>query len=455
MRWKWCRYALKELNLQPMQRKEREDCVNEVRILASSIHSSSIVRYYDAFMEGDSLWIVTELARGGDVQAKLKRHVKRGELLSEDLIWAFFIQICQGLKALHTANILHRDIKAPNIFITGPRTVKIGDLGVAKCTKHGMAQTQIGTPYYMSPEVWRNQKYDKKSDIWSLGVLLYELATFKHPFTAQNERALASKVLRGQYPALPKSFSSDMSSVVQLMLQVDPNKRPTASQLLEHPLVLKHMDSMPSRGEENQSSSNMLVPVGTIHMPRSLMDLQSRLPGAKYDTDSVYSDDVQTERSRGSDEPRRNRRRVMPVAQSADDNLHVFSRSKSESAYSKKGARIEMQHVRKSHPPGDPPTAGLFPPLSGAVPPAPRVHAGVSRGSDGSVMSHREHLYKNPASRPLGAKGCSNRNKLPLHKASASYASAGADGVGGGRNQNARNPALDMYRFQYMRRRPW
>ena len=68
---------------------------------------------------------------------------------------------------------------------------------------------------------------------------MYELATFKHPFTAQNERALASKVLRGQYPALPKSFSSDMSSMVQLMLQVDPNKRPTASQLLEHPLVLK------------------------------------------------------------------------------------------------------------------------------------------------------------------------------------------------------------------------
>ena len=82
--------------MQSMQKREREDCVNEVRILASSIHSSSIVRYYDAFMEGDSLWIVTELARGGDVQAKLKRHVKRGELLSEDLIWAFFIQICQS-----------------------------------------------------------------------------------------------------------------------------------------------------------------------------------------------------------------------------------------------------------------------------------------------------------------------------------------------------------------------
>jgi len=193
------RYALKELDMKSMKQKEREDCVNEVRILASSVESPSIVRYYDAFMEGDSLWIVTELARGGDVNAKLKRHVKRGDSLSEDLIWAFFIQICQGLKYLHGANILHRDIKAPNIFITGPRSVKIGDLGVAKCTKHGMAHTQIGTPYYMSPELWKNQKYDKRSDIWSLGVLLYELAALKHPFLAQTERALSDKVVRGKY----------------------------------------------------------------------------------------------------------------------------------------------------------------------------------------------------------------------------------------------------------------
>jgi len=275
--------------MKPMQRKEREDCVNEVRILASSVNNPSIVRYYDAFMQNDSLWIVTELARGGDVNAKLKRHVKRNEVLSEDLIWSFFIQICQGLKYLHAANILHRDIKAPNIFITGPRSVKIGDLGVAKCTKHGMAQTQIGTPYYMSPELWKNQKYDKRSDIWSLGVLLYELAALKHPFLAQSERALCDKVVRGQYPSLPKCFSSDLTTMVKLLLQLDPNKRPTAEQILEHPIVLQHMGCAPVASDSEVPYSRGQL-VGTIHVPKMLMDLQSRLPGAKYETDSVCDD---------------------------------------------------------------------------------------------------------------------------------------------------------------------
>ncbi|EKX36469.1 hypothetical protein GUITHDRAFT_155234, partial [Guillardia theta CCMP2712] len=203
-------YALKELDMRPMQQREREDCVNEVRILASSTCNPYIVRYFDAFMEGESLWIVTELARGGDMDAKVKRHQKRGEYMPEDMIWNFFIQICQGLKHLHSANILHRDIKAPNIFITGPRSVKIGDMGVAKCTRSGMARTQIGTPYYMSPELWRNLPYDQKSDIWSLGVLIYEFAALKHPFQAQNERQLYERVMRGAYPPIPRCYSPEL-----------------------------------------------------------------------------------------------------------------------------------------------------------------------------------------------------------------------------------------------------
>jgi len=367
-------YALKELDMRPMQRKEREDCVNEVRILASSVNNPSIVRYFDAFMEDDSLWIVTELARGGDVGAKLKRHTKRGELLSEDLIWCFFIQICQGLKHLHKCNILHRDIKAQNIFITGPRSVKIGDLGVAKCTKHGMAQTQIGTPYYMSPELWKNQKYDKRSDVWSLGVLLYELAALKHPFTAQNERALCDKVVRGSFPPLPKGYSPELTTMVKLLLQLDPSKRPTAAQVLEHPIVRSHMDCAPISSETEMPFSRGEL-VGTIHVPKMLVDLQNRLPGARYDTDSVYSDEPRSDRSRGSGDEglsRRNRR----VAQSMDEE--VLSRSKSESeirGYRQKGGRIEK--VRKSHqgridyadenvPPSE--MGGFLPALPSAVP---------------------------------------------------------------------------------------
>lgn len=150
----------------------------QVRILASVQHQM-VIRYYDAFIEADKLYIVTELAKGGDIGAKIKRHLSRKELMNEEMIWGFFIQICQGLRNLHKANILHRDIKAQNIFLVSAREVKIGDLGVAKITKGGMAHTQIGTPYYMSPEIWRSRPYNKKSDIWSLGCLLYELASLR------------------------------------------------------------------------------------------------------------------------------------------------------------------------------------------------------------------------------------------------------------------------------------
>lgn len=417
-------YALKELDMRPMQRKEREDCVNEVRILASSVNNPSIVRYFDAFMVGDSLWIVTELARGGDINAKLKRHTKRGELLSEDLIWAFFIQICQGLKYLHAANILHRDIKAPNIFITGPRSVKIGDLGVAKCTKHGMAQTQIGTPYYMSPELWKNQKYDKRSDVWSLGVLLYELAALKHPFLAQSERALCDKVVRGQYPPLPKCFSNDLTTMVKLMLQLDPSKRPTAEQLLEHPIVLKHMDCSPiSCDSEVPFHRGELV--GTIHVPKMLMDLQSRLPGAKYDTDSMYDCEPRSDRSSGSEdgvERISRRKKAQRGAQSMDEE--VLSRSRSEGEfYRKRGGRIE-HNVRKSHQSDNMSEIGFLPPLPSAVP--------SGRGQQGIVPLSRW------SERPTESDAICHNRKLPV---------AGVRG-----SQHSRRD--DMASF-HNRRRPW
>eukprot|EP00285_Hemiselmis_virescens_P002742 CAMPEP_0173410786 /NCGR_PEP_ID=MMETSP1356-20130122/75412_1 /TAXON_ID=77927 ORGANISM="Hemiselmis virescens, Strain PCC157" /NCGR_SAMPLE_ID=MMETSP1356 /ASSEMBLY_ACC=CAM_ASM_000847 /LENGTH=288 /DNA_ID=CAMNT_0014372445 /DNA_START=240 /DNA_END=1103 /DNA_ORIENTATION=+ len=229
-------YAIKEVNIKAMSQREREDAVNEVRILAS-VHHTAVIKYHDAFIESDKLYIVTELAKGGDIGAKVKRHLSRKELMSEDMIWGFFIQIVQGMRNLHAANILHRDIKAANIFLVTAREVKIGDLGVAKITKGGMAHTQIGTPYYMSPEIWRNRPYNKKSDIWSLGCLLYELASLHHPFEARDEKGLAAKVLQGNYAAIPNQYSSDLSSMIKMLLVVDPARRPTMDDILANPMV--------------------------------------------------------------------------------------------------------------------------------------------------------------------------------------------------------------------------
>ncbi len=93
--------------------------------------------------------------------------------------------------------------------------------------------TQTGTPYYASPEVWKDKPYDNKCDIWSLGCVFYELASLHPPFRAQSMKDLAGKVIRGIYPPLPKNFSSDYSKVIKKMLQVMPSKRPTPKDLLK------------------------------------------------------------------------------------------------------------------------------------------------------------------------------------------------------------------------------
>ena len=88
----------------------------------------------------------------------------------------------RGLKSLHDLNIVHRDIKCANLFLMKSGDLKLGDLNVSKVAKQGMLQTQTGTPYYASPEVWSDKPYNEKSDIWSLGCVLYELIMTKPPF---------------------------------------------------------------------------------------------------------------------------------------------------------------------------------------------------------------------------------------------------------------------------------
>ena len=91
-----------------------------------------------------------------------------------------------GLKALHDLRILHRDMKSANIFLSKEGPAKIGDMNVSKVAKKGLLYTQTGTPYYASPEVWKDKPYDSKSDIWSLGCVLYEMITLHPPLRAED-----------------------------------------------------------------------------------------------------------------------------------------------------------------------------------------------------------------------------------------------------------------------------
>lgn len=135
-----------------------------------------------------------QFADGGDLYQKILQMQREQQLLKEEDIWRIFLQIVSGLKELHSMNILHRDLKSANVFLNLNGKVLLGDMNVSKVAKKGLLYTQTGTPYYASPEVWRDQPYDTKSDIWSLGCVLYEVICLKPPFRADDMAGLYKQV---------------------------------------------------------------------------------------------------------------------------------------------------------------------------------------------------------------------------------------------------------------------
>lgn len=174
--------------------------------------------------------IVMEYANNGDLYQKIQHHQKERYPFQEVEIWKIFIQIILGLRALHALKIMHRDLKvlivlfihlsqSANVFLYKDQTAKLGDMNVSKTTnKEGLNYTQTGTPYYASPEVWRDEPYSLKSDIWSLGCVLYEMITLKPPFTADDMQSLFRKVNRGHYQRIPKIYSYDLAYIVRWLL---------------------------------------------------------------------------------------------------------------------------------------------------------------------------------------------------------------------------------------------
>ena len=254
-------YVIKQVIMEEMTDQEKRDTFNEAIILKKLDHPN-IIKFKEVFRQKrpkDALNIVTEFADGGDLGQKIEEQKKKP--FPESQILDYITQICLALQHIHKKHIIHRDLKSNNVFLMKSGIVKVGDFGIAKGLKStwDKAKTMVGTPYYLSPEIINNQPYDSKSDIWALGVLLYELMTFKMPFNAVSLPLLSIKINRGVYAPPPGIYSSELKDLLKKCLTLDPKGRPTINEILQLPLIKERINHFLKEVQYDQDLSKTMA----------------------------------------------------------------------------------------------------------------------------------------------------------------------------------------------------
>ena len=272
-------YAMKTINISSMDKKTLTNTLNELRILCS-INHPNIVGYKEAFIEkdGKELCVIMEFVGGGDMSEKVAECKKKRMAISEDTIWKYTCQVLLGLRALHDMKIIHRDIKSANLFLSEDyETIKLGDLNVAKIAKNDLASTQIGTPYYLAPEIWQNKLYDYRCDIFSLGCVMYEMAALRVPFEAGSIQELYKRITKGVIERIPPRYSDELYTVIKLFLTKEPKNRPNVREALSMPVLAKKMEAHIGLDViKDKAEVDRLM--DTIIVPRNLSQLKNRLP---------------------------------------------------------------------------------------------------------------------------------------------------------------------------------
>ncbi|OHT16199.1 hypothetical protein TRFO_13354 [Tritrichomonas foetus] len=250
-------FVLKEIRMSNLSQKDRDDALNESNLLSSLSHPY-IIKYEESFQERGNFYIVMEYADGGDLAGKIRIRSETKALFTESEILHTFIQISLAIKYIHDRKILHRDLKAQNIFLMKDGTVKLGDFGIARVLENTfqLCKTRIGTPYYLSPEICEGKTYNSKTDIWSLGCILYELCTLKHAFNARNMSALVVQIIRGKYEPISSTFSADLKQLISRMLTMDQKARPSINGVLNTPILKSRLHLFLNDPKNNSNSNN-------------------------------------------------------------------------------------------------------------------------------------------------------------------------------------------------------
>ena len=278
-------YALKSIIMDKLSENDQQNSVNEIRILASVSHPN-IIGYKESFWDNKSksLNIVMEYCDDGDLETKINIMKRNKQRFEEPLIWEYAIQIVEGLKALHDKKILHRDLKSANIFLVkGKNQCKIGDLNVSKVMKdNSIINSQIGTPSYSSPEVWNAEPYSYKSDLWSVGCIIYEMCSLRQPFKGKNMEELCDHICSGKIEKISSRYSEELWNMIQMLLEVDVKKRADCNTFLNSKFVKDVIDDIRSMNSElyNSTNEDEASMLDTI-IYKNLRELEYKIPNKK------------------------------------------------------------------------------------------------------------------------------------------------------------------------------
>ena len=250
--------ALKKIIINKDCPEEMQCCINEIQIFKQLDHPY-LIKYEDSFLHKNKIYIVMEYANEKDLETKIKNYKLKKEKISENLIWKYFLQIISGISYLHSNKILHRDIKGQNILLSNDN-VKIGDFGTSKKmdNTNAFANTSLGTPFFLSPEICRGEPYNFKSDNWMIGCVLFELMTLELPFTGNNLPIIMNNIIYNPIPDISNlNYSDELKFLCINLLKKNMDERISLNDIINRPFVKEKIKSLKIYFHNNNNNNNV------------------------------------------------------------------------------------------------------------------------------------------------------------------------------------------------------